>query len=164
MCCFSTQTVLHCSGWRWNYCYWYIWFYNSSYYKYALVCAKLVGCYDLSLHMFVYFVCRVNCSFYFKIGACRHGERCSRLHNKPTFSQVRLIVQHVLYYGRRIFRIFGEEVGVISVQFSCTCAPSQYLVIWNCVPPKHVCLFIIVSCDFFSFQPVHCIWKIEAVY
>lgn len=31
---------------------------------------------------------RVNCSFYFKIGACRHGDRCSRLHNKPTFSQV----------------------------------------------------------------------------
>lgn len=30
---------------------------------------------------------RVNCPFYFKIGACRHGERCSRLHNKPTFSQ-----------------------------------------------------------------------------
>lgn len=32
---------------------------------------------------------KVNCSFYFKIGACRHGDRCSRLHNKPTFSQVR---------------------------------------------------------------------------
>lgn len=30
---------------------------------------------------------RVNCSFYFKIGACRHGDRCSRIHNKPTFSQ-----------------------------------------------------------------------------
>lgn len=30
---------------------------------------------------------KVNCSFFFKIGACRHGERCSRLHNKPTFSQ-----------------------------------------------------------------------------
>ncbi|KAK2088248.1 hypothetical protein P7K49_034155 [Saguinus oedipus] len=30
---------------------------------------------------------RVNCSFYFKIGACRHGDQCSRLHNKPTFSQ-----------------------------------------------------------------------------
>ncbi|CAM9133193.1 unnamed protein product, partial [Lampetra planeri] len=29
---------------------------------------------------------KVNCSFYFKIGACRHGDRCSRLHNKPTFS------------------------------------------------------------------------------
>ncbi|XP_063714017.1 splicing factor U2AF 35 kDa subunit-like [Symsagittifera roscoffensis] len=30
---------------------------------------------------------KVNCSFYFKIGACRHGDRCSRIHNKPTFSQ-----------------------------------------------------------------------------
>jgi splicing factor U2AF subunit len=30
---------------------------------------------------------KVNCSFFFKIGACRHGDRCSRLHNKPTFSQ-----------------------------------------------------------------------------
>lgn len=29
---------------------------------------------------------RVNCPFYFKIGACRHGDRCSRLHNKPTIS------------------------------------------------------------------------------
>ena len=30
---------------------------------------------------------KVNCAFYSKIGVCRHGERCSRLHNKPTFSQ-----------------------------------------------------------------------------
>ncbi|KAJ1984549.1 Splicing factor U2AF 26 kDa subunit [Dimargaris verticillata] len=29
---------------------------------------------------------KVNCSFYFKIGACRHGDRCSRKHVKPTFS------------------------------------------------------------------------------
>ena len=29
---------------------------------------------------------RVNCPFYFKIGACRHGDRCSRLHNKPSIS------------------------------------------------------------------------------
>lgn len=34
---------------------------------------------------------RVNCPFYFKIGACRHGDRCSRLHNKPTFSQTVLV-------------------------------------------------------------------------
>ncbi|GJV23958.1 splicing factor U2af small subunit B-like protein [Tanacetum coccineum] len=26
---------------------------------------------------------RVNCPFYFKIGACRHGDGCSRLHTKP---------------------------------------------------------------------------------
>ena len=35
---------------------------------------------------------KVNCSFYFKIGACRHGERCSRLHNRPTFSQTILLL------------------------------------------------------------------------
>ncbi|CAM6023607.1 unnamed protein product [Sphagnum balticum] len=29
---------------------------------------------------------RVNCPFYFKIGACRHGDRCSRMHNRPTIS------------------------------------------------------------------------------
>jgi hypothetical protein len=27
-------------------------------------------------------VCRVNCPFYFKMGACRHGDRCSRAHNR----------------------------------------------------------------------------------
>ena len=30
---------------------------------------------------------KVNCSFYFKIGACRHGDRCTKIHNIPTFSQ-----------------------------------------------------------------------------
>jgi len=34
---------------------------------------------------------KVNCSFYFKIGACRHGDRCSRIHNRPTFSQTILL-------------------------------------------------------------------------
>ena len=33
----------------------------------------------------------MNCPFFFKIGACRHGDRCSRLHNKPMFSQTVLI-------------------------------------------------------------------------
>ncbi|ETV91461.1 hypothetical protein H310_14001 [Aphanomyces invadans] len=37
---------------------------------------------------------RVNCPFYFKIGACRHGDRCSRSHNKPVFSQT-LLVKHM---------------------------------------------------------------------
>jgi len=35
---------------------------------------------------------RVNCPFYFKIGACTYGERCSRLHNKPTESQTVIIM------------------------------------------------------------------------
>lgn len=30
---------------------------------------------------------KVNCPFYFKIGACRHGDKCSRRHNKPALSQ-----------------------------------------------------------------------------
>ena len=28
-----------------------------------------------------------NCPFYFKIGACRHGEKCIRIHNKPIISE-----------------------------------------------------------------------------
>ena len=34
---------------------------------------------------------KVNCSFYFKIGACRHGDRCTKIHNIPTFSQTIMI-------------------------------------------------------------------------
>lgn len=29
---------------------------------------------------------KVNCPFYYKIGACRHGDKCSRTHLKPRFS------------------------------------------------------------------------------
>ena len=34
---------------------------------------------------------RVNCPFYFKIGACRHGDQCSRTHNRPVISQTLLL-------------------------------------------------------------------------
>lgn len=34
---------------------------------------------------------RVNCPFYFKIGACRHGDRCSRIHTKPSISPTLLL-------------------------------------------------------------------------
>lgn len=34
---------------------------------------------------------KVNCSFYLKIGACRHGDRCSRKHIKPQFSQTLVV-------------------------------------------------------------------------
>ena len=33
---------------------------------------------------------KVNCPFYFKIGCCRHGDTCTRLHNKPIISQTLL--------------------------------------------------------------------------
>lgn len=34
---------------------------------------------------------KVNCPFFFKIGACRHGETCQRKHYRPPFSQTILI-------------------------------------------------------------------------
>jgi len=34
---------------------------------------------------------RVNCPFYFKIGSCRNGDRCNRIHTKPTRSNTILI-------------------------------------------------------------------------
>ncbi|KAL5725519.1 hypothetical protein ACHQM5_008656 [Ranunculus cassubicifolius] len=34
---------------------------------------------------------RVNCPFYFKVGACRHGDGCSRLHIKPNISPTLLL-------------------------------------------------------------------------
>jgi splicing factor U2AF subunit len=37
---------------------------------------------------------KFNCPFYYKIGACRHGERCSRTHLRPNFSQT-LIFPHL---------------------------------------------------------------------
>ena len=37
---------------------------------------------------------KVNCPFYFKIGACRHGDKCSRQHHRPPFSQT-IIISHM---------------------------------------------------------------------
>lgn len=37
---------------------------------------------------------KVNCPFYFKIGACRHGDKCSRIHHRPTSSPT-LLIQHM---------------------------------------------------------------------
>lgn len=37
---------------------------------------------------------KVNCPFFFKIGACRHGDTCSRQHHKPPFSET-LIIHHM---------------------------------------------------------------------
>uniref|UniRef100_A0A7S4N8D0 C3H1-type domain-containing protein n=1 Tax=Odontella aurita TaxID=265563 RepID=A0A7S4N8D0_9STRA len=37
---------------------------------------------------------KVNCPFYFKIGACRHADRCSRLHHRPAFSAT-ILIKHI---------------------------------------------------------------------
>lgn len=47
---------------------------------------------------------RVNCPFYYKIGACRHGDRCSRLHHRPAFSQT-LLFKHLYQHPVRLAEI-----------------------------------------------------------
>lgn len=37
---------------------------------------------------------RINCPFYWKIGACRHGDQCSRTHFKPSSGQT-LVLRHL---------------------------------------------------------------------
>lgn len=34
---------------------------------------------------------QVNCPFYFKTGACRYGDKCARIHNKPPYSHTILL-------------------------------------------------------------------------
>jgi splicing factor U2AF subunit len=44
---------------------------------------------------------KVNCPFYFKIGACRHSDRCSRLHHKPAFSTT-ILIKHIYRHPVRL--------------------------------------------------------------
>lgn len=44
---------------------------------------------------------KVNCPFYFKIGACRHSDRCSRLHHRPAFSPT-ILIKHVYRHPVRV--------------------------------------------------------------
>jgi splicing factor U2AF subunit len=37
---------------------------------------------------------KVNCPFYYKIGACRHGDSCTRTHLKPSMSQT-IVLTHM---------------------------------------------------------------------
>ena len=47
---------------------------------------------------------KVNCPFYFKIGACRHSDRCSRLHHKPAFSPT-ILIKHLYRHPVRLAEI-----------------------------------------------------------
>ncbi|BFZ14338.1 hypothetical protein BsWGS_17405 [Bradybaena similaris] len=59
---------------------------------------------------------KVNCSFYFKIGACRHGDRCSRLHNRPTFSQTILLQNLYLNPQNAALTADGSHIVVDDVE------------------------------------------------
>ena len=53
---------------------------------------------------------RVNCPFYYKIGACRHGDTCTRIHNKPPLSQT-LLFPH-LYENPPAAVAFADGLNV----------------------------------------------------
>lgn len=61
---------------------------------------------------------RVNCPFYFKIGACRHGDHCTRKHNRPTFSQTILVKN--MYYNPKIGGGAGADPNLIVRGFKVT--------------------------------------------
>lgn len=37
---------------------------------------------------------KVNCPFFYKIGACRYGDSCERIHNKPPISET-VLLEHM---------------------------------------------------------------------
>ena len=73
---------------------------------------------------------KVNCSFYFKIGACRHGDRCSRIHNKPTFSQT-IVLQNLYINPQNSAKTAdGSHIGQTVTDEEMQGMPSKYKFIW----------------------------------
>lgn len=58
---------------------------------------------------------KVNCPFYFKIGACRHGDRCSRVHHKPPFSQT-VIIYHMWLNPLSAVAAMGGDISQVDEQ------------------------------------------------
>lgn len=61
---------------------------------------------------------KVNCPFYFKIGACRHSDRCSRLHHKPAFSPT-ILIKHLYRHPVRqaeLLKAKGQGNGEVDHQ------------------------------------------------
>jgi splicing factor U2AF 35 kDa subunit len=53
---------------------------------------------------------KVNCPFYYKIGACRHDTRCSRQHHKPTFSPT-LLIKHLYPHPIRAREVYQAMIS-----------------------------------------------------
>mmetsp|Transcript_15513 Transcript_15513/g.26281 ORF Transcript_15513/g.26281 Transcript_15513/m.26281 type:complete len:277 (-) Transcript_15513:61-891(-) len=58
---------------------------------------------------------KVNCPFYFKIGACRHSDRCSRLHHKPAFSPT-ILIKHLYRHPVRQAELMGIGNGQVNAE------------------------------------------------
>lgn len=57
---------------------------------------------------------KIICTFYTKIGACRHGEKCSRKHVKPSSSDTILLPN--LYQNPKLNKNDGEELNPKQLQ------------------------------------------------
>ena len=53
---------------------------------------------------------KINCPFYFKIGACRHSDRCSRIHHRPAFSPT-ILIKHVYRHPIREAELRAAREG-----------------------------------------------------
>ncbi|KAI5955946.1 hypothetical protein CANMA_004586 [Candida margitis] len=56
----------------------------------------------------------ITCAFYNKIGACRHGEKCSKKHIKPTQSRTLLLAN--LYQNPKLNKNETEEITEKQIQ------------------------------------------------
>lgn len=63
-------------------------------------------------------MCRVNCPFYLKIGACRHGDRCSRVHNRPLTSPTILLKNMYVNPAAHMSIVDGTALGNTFCLFS----------------------------------------------
>ena len=52
---------------------------------------------------------KVNCPFYYKIGACLHGDKCSRVHYRPQFSQT-IIILHMWTNPLCVLKAAGHDI------------------------------------------------------
>ena len=74
---------------------------------------------------------KVNCPFYYKIGACRHADRCSRLHHKPAFSPTLLIKVRFLgtcsfpFHESPLLSTCSTCIGTHNVWPSCNRRPQR---------------------------------------
>lgn len=51
---------------------------------------------------------RVNCPFYYRIGACRNGDRCNRMHNRPSVSST-LLLPHMYPGTPETMQVSNDE-------------------------------------------------------
>ena len=69
---------------------------------------------------------KVNCPFYFKIGACRHSDRCSRLHHRPAFSPT-LLIKHLYRHPVRQAELQASQLGMETPQVDPEQAKEDFL-------------------------------------